>query len=32
VDRAFWRLAALLALFFAPLAACRLTFGRGSRA
>jgi len=31
VDRAFWRLAALLVLFFGLLAAYRLTLGRGSR-
>ena len=31
VDRAFWRLAALLVLFFALLAAYRLTLGRGAR-
>lgn len=31
VDRAFWRLAALLVLFFGLLAAYRLTLGRGPR-
>ena len=31
VDRAFWRLAALLVLFFGLLAAYRLTLGRGAR-